>query len=251
MEETQAALANQAVDPRTSASSQFAPILQMPPYCWELGSTRMPRIAKSHYIIALGCYLTIPAVMLAGVGLSRLIDPELARFSADYARNFRLLELAATGALMATTGLAMALWGASYYLVLKSRQRSMLWLALAAAGPFGFMFITMLADRSPAPQDLYQQFLRKLKLYWRIPLEIVLFVSAWILAYQCVVLKRESLIRFESFWTGTPVETIIDRQTASSGMYAFGEGLETIFVVTLLYLLLPMIFNLVGQRFKR
>jgi len=206
---------------------------------------------KRHYLIALACYVAIPAVLIAGVSLSRLIDPELARYSADYARNFRLLELAAGGALMASTGLALALWAATCYLVLKSRQRSVLWLGLAAAGPFGFMFIAMLADRSPAPDGLYQQFIRKLKLYWRVPLEIAVFVSAWILAYQCVVLKRELLINFESFSTGTPVETIIARQDASSGMYAFGEGLEEIYLVTLLYLLWPLFFNLVGQGFKR
>jgi hypothetical protein len=159
----------------------------------------MPRIAKPHYVMALACYLAIPVLMITGVALSRLIDPEMARYSADYARNFRLLELAATGALMATTGLALLLWLISYYLVLKSRHRSLLWLALAAAGPVGFMFVTMLVDRAPAPGDLYQQFIGKLKLYWRIPLEIALFVSAWILAYQCVALKRELLIRFEPF----------------------------------------------------
>ena len=157
--------------------------------------------------MALVCYLAIPALMIVGVALSRLIGPEMARYSGDYTRNFRLLELAATGALMATTGLALLLWLASSYLVLKSRRRSVLWLALAAAGPFGFMFITMLVDRSPAPDDLYQQFIGKLKLSWRIPLEIALFVSAWTLAYQCVALKRKLLIRFESFSTGIPVET--------------------------------------------
>jgi hypothetical protein len=211
----------------------------------------MPRIAKPHYIMALACYLAIPAVMIAGVGLSQLIDPEMARYSGDYTLYFKSLELVATAALMATTGLALVLWAASYYLVLKSRQRSVLWLALAAAGPFGFMFITMLADRSPAPDDLYQEFIRKLKLHWRVPLEIVMFVSAWVLAYQCVVLKRELLNRLESLSTGTPIEAIIARQTASSGMYAFGEGLEVIFLVTLLYLLWPIFFNLVGQAFKR
>jgi len=211
----------------------------------------MPRMPKRHYVIALACYLAIPAVVIAGVGLSRLIDPEMARASADYARNFRLLKLAATGALMATAGLALALWASTCYLVLKSRQRSVLWLALAAAGPFGLMFIAILADRWPAPDDLYHQFIRKLKFYWRVPLEIAIFVSAWILAYQCVVLKRELLIRLESSSTGTPVETIIARQNASSGMYAFGEGLEAIYLVTLLYLLWPIFFNLVGQRFKR
>lgn len=210
----------------------------------------MSQIAKSHYVMALACYLAIPAVMLAGVGLSRLIDPELARVSTDYGRNFRLLEMAATGALMATTGLALVLGAISYYLVLKSRHRSVLWLALGAAGPFGFMFIAMLADRSPAPEDMYQQFIRKLKLYRRIPLEIAVFVSAWVLAYQCMVLKRDLLISFESASTGAPVETIIARQNASSGMYAFGEGLEVIYLVTLLFLLWPTVFNLVGQRFK-
>jgi hypothetical protein len=113
------------------------------------------------------------------------------------------------------------------------------------------MSIAMLADRSPAPEDLYQQITRKLKLYWRILLEIAVFVTAWMLAYQCVVLKRELLIRFESFSTGTPVGTIVARQNASSGMYAFGEGLETIYLVPLLYLLWPIFFNLVGRRFTR
>ncbi len=84
----------------------------------------MPRMPKRHYVMALACYLAIPAVMIAGVGLSRLIDPEMARASADYARNYRLLELAATGALMATAGLTLALWALTCYLVLKSRYRS-------------------------------------------------------------------------------------------------------------------------------
>ena len=78
--------------------------------------------------------------------------------------------------------------------MLKSRQRSLRWLSLAAAGPFGFIAIAMLEDRLPAPDDLYQQFVRKLKMYWRVPLEIVLFVSVWFLAYESVVLKRELMI---------------------------------------------------------
>lgn len=39
---------------------------------------------------------------------------------------------------------------------------------------------------------------------------------------------------------------IIDLQNASSGMWAFGEGLEVMFIVILLYLLRPMLFNLVS-----
>ena len=208
----------------------------------------MPR---RHYVMAVACYLAIPAVVIAGFGLSRLIDPEMARATTDYARNFRLLQMVATGALMATAGLALLLWIFTCYLVIKSRQRSPLWLLLAAGGPFGFMFISMLADRSPAPHDLYQQFIRKLKMYWRIPLEVIVFVSAWLLAYQCVMLKRDLLNSFESFSTGTPVEMIVARQTASSGMYAFGEGLESTYLFILIYLLWPIFFNLAGQFFKR
>jgi UDP-N-acetylmuramyl pentapeptide phosphotransferase/UDP-N-acetylglucosamine-1-phosphate transferase len=210
----------------------------------------MSRMPKRRYVMALACYLSIPAVVIAAGGLFRLLDPEMVRGHADYVRDYRLMELAQKGALAAAAGLALILWTATCYLVLKSRQRSLWWLWLAAAGPFGFMFIGMLEDRLPAPDDLYQQFIRKLKLYWRVPLEIAVFVSVWFLAYQSVVLKRELMISFESFSTGTPAATIIAQQNASSGMWAFGEGLEEIYLVTLIYLLWPIFFNLAGQQFK-
>ena len=210
----------------------------------------MSRMPKRPYVLALACLLSIPAVMIAGAGLFDLIDPEMARGSAHYVRDYRLLELARRGALMATAGLALVLWVSTCYLVLKSRQRSLGWLSLAAAGPFGFIVISMLEDRSPAPGDLYQQFIRALKMYWRVPLEIAVFVSVWFLAVESVVLKRELMISYESSVTGTPAATIIDRQSASSGMWAFGEGLEVIYLVVLLYLLWPIFFNLAGQLFE-
>ena len=49
---------------------------------------------KRQYILAVVCYLLIPAVVIASGVLFRLIDPEMARGSADYVRNYRLLELA-------------------------------------------------------------------------------------------------------------------------------------------------------------
>jgi hypothetical protein len=94
---------------------------------------------KKQYILAVVCYLLIPAVVIASGVLFRFIDPEMARGSADYVRNYRVLELARTGALMTMAGLALALWVLTCYLVLKSRQRSLGWLLLAAAGPFGFI----------------------------------------------------------------------------------------------------------------
>src|SRR5882672_4272039 len=178
---------------------------------------RMP----NRYVMGMLCYLAIPVVVITGFRLSLLIDPEMARGSADYARNFRLLQQVATCVVMAAAGVVLVLWVCTCYLVLKFRQRSTLWLALAAAGPFGFITIAMLADHSPAPHESYQQFISKLKLYWRVPLEVALFMSAWILAFLSVTLKRDLMISYESLSTGTPVETIITRYNASSGMYSF------------------------------
>lgn len=206
---------------------------------------------KRHYLLALACYLSIPVVMFAGAGLHRLIDPEMARGHADYVRDYHLLELVRLGALVATAALILILWISCCYLVLKSRQRSLPWLALAAAGPFGFIVIAMLKDKSPAPDDLYQQFIRKLKIHWRACLEVALFVLVWSLAYEAVVVKRELMISWESFTTGTPASAIIAQQNASSGMWAFGEGMEEIYLVVLIYLLWPIFFNLVGNYLKR
>jgi len=204
---------------------------------------------KRRYVPALAFYLLIPVVLIVGMRLSFLIEPEWARGHANYAFGFWLLELVQRGVQLATLGLVMGLWLAVCHLVLKSRQRSPLWLALAAAGPFGFIAIAMLKDQAPAAEDLYQQFMRKLKIYWRVPLELAVFVAVWVLSFLLMVLKRDLMIQYESFSTGTSVDAIIARQNESSGMYAFSEGLEIFYFVVLLYLLLPMAVNLVGRLF--
>lgn len=204
---------------------------------------------KRHYVQAIACYLAIPAAMFAGAALAGLIDPEMARGRADYARDYRLLELVKTGVVAAAAGVMLVLWGATCYLVLTSRQRSLRWLPLAAAGPFGFIVIALLGDRSPAPDDRYQQFIGKLKLYWRIPLEIVVFLAVWMLAFHCVMLLHELMIAYQSFRTGIPIASIVAEQNASSGMHAFGEALEMLYLVPLIYLLWPVLFNLAGRLF--
>src|SRR5689334_13124709 len=163
---------------------------------------------KRLYLLALVCYLAIPAVMICGAGAVQLIDPEMARGRATYVRDYQFLNLARTGALWAAAGLAGVLWVVCCYLVLESRRRSLRWLSLAAAGPLGFGVIAALEDRSPAPGDLYQRVITKLKPYWRVPLELAVFVGVWTLAYNVVVLGREVLIRLESARTGTPIATI-------------------------------------------
>ena len=205
---------------------------------------------KRHYVLALACYLAIPVVIVAGGGLFRLIDPEMARGHADYVRDYRLLEFARTGALMAMSGLAVVLWISTCYLVVASRQRSKGWVALAAAGPFGLIAITMLSDRSPAVDDRHQHLVHRMKMRRRVPLEIAVFACVWTFAYQFIVVKRELMIGYEAFSTGTARAAIVAQQTASSGMWAFGEGLEMIYVVGLIYLLLPILFNAAAQRLR-
>ena len=209
------------------------------------------RMPKRPYVLALLAYLVIPMVIIAGARVFRLIDPEIARGWADYTRGYHSLEMARRGVLMATGGLALVLWVLCCYLVLKARQRSLRWLALAAAGSFGFSVIAALRDRAPAPGDLYQRFIGKLKIYWRVPLEIAQFVSVWWLAYEAMVVQRELEIRYESHMTGTPVATIVEQQSAESGMYAGGEGMEVLYLVPLIYLVWPVLFNLAGHLCSR
>jgi hypothetical protein len=206
---------------------------------------------KHRYALALACYLLIPVLIVAGVAVHSFIDPEWARSHADYARDYRLLDLVRNVAVMGSWTVAFLLWIACCHLVLESRRRSAGWLALAIAGPFGFVLIAALKDRSPAADDLYQQFIGQLKMHWRILLEIALFFSIWTLCYEFVVLKRELMIRYESFMTGTPISTIVDTQNASSGMWAAGEGMEQTYLFMLAYLLWPVFFNLSGRLFKR
>src|SRR5262245_38654412 len=193
-------------------------------------ANRKTQMPKRQDVLALIYYLSVPIVLIAGVGVFRLIDPELARGRADYARDYEFLQMVRMGAVCAAAGLALVLWTACCYLVIKSRHRSLRWLPLAAAGPFGFIVLAALEDRAPAPGDLYQQFIRKLTIYGRVPLEIAFFVVIWFLVYGFVVLTRELMITFESLATGAPVATIVAQQTASSGMWAAGEGMEEIYL---------------------
>ena len=205
---------------------------------------------KRRYGLAVVCYLAIPAVVMTGALVFLVIDPEMARGHAQYERDYRLLELARTAVMQATGVLALVLWIACCYLVLKSRARSLRWLAFAAAGPFGFNVIAALEDRSPTSGDLYQGFIRNLKPYWRVPFEIAVAVSFWVVAYEGMVLARDMMIRLESFRTGTPISAIVAQQAASSGMWAAGEGMEIFYVVPLMTLLWPIVFNVAGHALK-
>ena len=89
----------------------------------------------------------------------------------------------------------------------------------------------------------YNRFVRNLNWYVRVAYELCTFVILWELAYQAMVLKRTLMIRYEAATTGVSAAQIIDLQNASGGMWAFGEGLEVMYLVVLLYLLRPFIFH--------
>ncbi|HZR58994.1 MAG TPA: hypothetical protein VFA74_19150 [Terriglobales bacterium] len=69
----------------------------------------------------------------------------------------------------------------------------------------------------------------------------------WLLAYQAMVLKRVLTIQYQSATTGISTAQIIGLQNASSGMWAFAEGNEVMYMVVLLYLLWPIVFNIVAR----
>jgi hypothetical protein len=193
----------------------------------------------------------IPAVtVLAGIAIN-FIDPEIAARTSNYERNFRLLNLARTISMLAVLLVNVGLWFLSCFFLVKSKRRSYGWLPLAMLGPFGLMILTMLSDNVPAPGDLYQRFVGKLNIYLRVAYELILFVVVWVGAFQTMVLKRDLMIMYEAATTGVSAAQIIDQQNASSGMYAFGEGLEVLLLVVLFYLLWPICFNLIERLFRR
>jgi len=212
--------------------------------------TASVRLPTRLYSLALLCYLAIPVVVIASGTVASLIDPEWAVRTGNYALNFKLLEFAKAGVVLAGMGLVLALWIACCWLVLKSRERSLGWLAFAVAGSLGFSVIAALKDRAPGPNDAYQHFVGGLNTVLRVALEVMLFFSIWVLAYQAMVVKRGLMIRLQAAVTGRSVDDIVAEQLASSGMWAAAEGMEVLYLVPLLYLLWPLAFNLVGRLFR-
>ena len=145
--------------------------------------------------------------------------------------------------MLATLLAIIGLWLLTCFFLIKSKQSSYIWLSVAVLGPFGFIILSMLNDRAPSPGDLYQQFVGKLKIYLCIAYELCFFVIVWDVSYRLMVLKRNLMILCESATTGVSTVQIINQQSASSGMWAFSEGNEAMYLVVLFYLLWPIGFN--------
>lgn len=202
---------------------------------------------KKQTAVALGLLLLIPVVLMLGGWLFSRINPEIAAGHPNYVRNYHYLSLVKQVSFWATGAVVAILWFLVCFLVIRSKERSSWWLFLAALGPFGFAILAMLGDRAPLETDRHERFVHNLNRFVRIGYQVCTFVIIWLLAYQAVVLKRNLMIQYESATTGMSTAQIIDLQNASSGMWAFAEGNEVMYMVVLLYLLWPVVFNIVGR----
>ena len=204
-------------------------------------------IMKKQSAVALVLFLLIPVVWLLGNKLFILIHPESAAGHPNYVHNYHLLSLLKHIALWGSEVSVVVLWLLVCLLVIRAKKRSLLWLFMAALGPFGFAVLAMLNDRAPAESDLHARFVQKLRRFLRVGYEFCTFAIIWVLAYEGMVLIRALIIRHQAAITGMSIAQIIDQQDASGGMWAFAEGMEMMYLVVLLYLLWPIIFNIVGR----
>jgi hypothetical protein len=202
---------------------------------------------KKQWVVALALLLLIPFVLRLGRMLFSLINSVSTAGHPNYAQNYHRLGLLKHMALWGSEAGVAVLWLLVCLLVIRSKKRSPLWLFMAALGPFGFAVLAMLNDRAPAETDSYARFGRNLNGFVRVGYELCTFVMVWVLAYEGMVFKRNLMIRHEAAITGMSVAQIVDQQSASSGMWAFAEGNEVMYLVILLYLLWPMIFSIVGR----
>jgi len=205
---------------------------------------------KKNYILTIVSLLAIPAVTMVGATIALLIDPEIAVHYANYERNFRILNQLKLGIMLAAFAVDIGLWILACFFLLKSKKQSYWWLPLSVLGPFGLIALTIVRDNDPLSEDLYQRFIRSMKSVWRVTYEVGLFVLVWFAAFLSVALLGEIRIIAESAFTGTPRSQIVAVQLASSGMWAFTEGLETLGLVVLFYLTFPLLFNVAGRLFS-
>ena len=206
---------------------------------------------KKQLLVALFLLLLIPAVTIGAGILFSLINPELAAGHPNYARNWHLLNALRLGVMYGSFVVILALYLLGCFLVIRSKKQSRAWMAFAPFGPLGFAVLSVLNDRVPSQTDRYSRFVRGLNVWVRVGYEICSFVVIWELADQVMILKRNLMIWYQSATTGVSTAQIIATQDASSGMWAFGEGLEVMFFVILLYLLRPILFNLIGRVMAR
>jgi len=202
---------------------------------------------KKQAVLALGLLLLIPVVTVLGGILFSLVNPEWAAGHPNYVRNYHLLHLLKMMFMWASIACVGVLWMLSCLLVIRSKNQSYLWLFLAALGPVGFAVLASLKDRTSTETDSYTRLVQKMNWFVRAGYEVLSFVVIWELAWQAMVLKSTLQIRYEAATTGVSIAQINAVRDASSGMWAFGEGMEVMYFAVLLYLLRPFVYRIVAQ----
>ncbi len=201
---------------------------------------------KKQTIAAFFLLMLIPVVSMLGGRLFSLINPEIAAGHPNYARNYHLLNLLKLSTIFGSVAVVAILWLLVCFLVIRSKERSLWWMFVAVLGPIGLAILAVLNDKDSAETDRYTRIVRKMNGFVRVGYEVCRFALIWELAYEAMVLKRNLMIMYQSATTGVSAAQIIDIQNASSGMWAFGEGMEVMFMVVVLYLIWPIAFNIVG-----
>jgi hypothetical protein len=201
---------------------------------------------KKQIVLALVLLLLIPPVLMLGGMLFSLINPDNAAGHPNYVRNYHLLALMKGTFFWASVAGAAVLWMLACLLVIRSKNRSNVWLFLASLGPLGFAVLATLNDRTAAP-DRYSRFVRNLNWFVRVAYELCSFVIIGEIAYETMVLQRTLMVQFEAAATGVSTMQIINIQNASSGMWAFSEGMEVMYLAVLFYVLRPLVVRLMGH----
>lgn len=202
---------------------------------------------KKQYIVALGLLLAIPVVMMMGGALFSVINPEIAAHTSNYVFYWHLLNGLKIGIFWGMLAVVFVLWLLVCFQVIRAKNRSGEWLLLALLGPVGLAILATLRDRDAVHTDPYSRFVDKLNWFLRAGYEVATFWVFWELAYRIMLLKSNVMMRVEAARSGMTLAQVIDLHNASGGMWAFSEGLEIMFFVVLLYLLRPVVFNLVSR----
>ena len=195
-------------------------------------------------------FLMIPLIWLAGGALMAAIDPDKLAGHAHYVRNYRLLELARGGVMLAMFGAVVIAWFVTCLLLLRSKHQTYRWLPLALLGPIGLAVLASLRNLGPGPPDFYERLNRRLNLFFRVAYEIGFFMLVWTLSWQLMSLKHEAMISLHSAMTGLPRDQVLEQQNDQSAMWAFSELNDVVYFFVLLYLLRPVCVNVVGSLFK-
>jgi len=94
-------------------------------------------------------------VLMLGGLLFSVINPEIVAGHSNYVGNYHLLSLVKNMSFWASVAVVVILWLLVCFLVIRSKERSSLWLFFAALAPFGFAVL------ATAETDRHARFVRR------------------------------------------------------------------------------------------